>query len=227
MKKIKTIMKVIEVALYIFITAVIIGIGFNAYGLIAGSIDSSWPLIILMFTFGILILVLIMLGYVKEQLKDNLNMFEVLGGFEDEENETFRERFEREQNDFLKTFKKVKKEKNHHDSNVIIDVEPLIIDPFEGDAVYDNLDNIFGYTKRVVDGEQDQATRNYVDAEFTVKESKPIKKNISIGLEDDLPTFTVVELKEMCKAYKIRGYSTMRKEELISVLEEYNRVHNF
>ena len=50
------------------------------------------------------------------------------------------------------------------------------------------------------------------------KEEKPAKKEEKAAVKEDLTKKTVAELREMAKAKDIKGYSTMKKAELVEAL---------
>jgi small subunit ribosomal protein S2 len=51
------------------------------------------------------------------------------------------------------------------------------------------------------------------------KEEKPAKKEEKAVVKEDLTKKTVAELREMAKAKEIKGYSTMKKQELVDALK--------
>ncbi|MGM9849807.1 MAG: Rho termination factor N-terminal domain-containing protein [Bacilli bacterium] len=51
------------------------------------------------------------------------------------------------------------------------------------------------------------------------KEEKPAKKEEKAVVKEDLTKKTVAELREMAKAKDIKGYSTMKKQELVDALK--------
>ena len=51
------------------------------------------------------------------------------------------------------------------------------------------------------------------------KEEKPAKKEEKAAVKEDLTKKTVAELREMAKAKDIKGYSTMKKQELVDALK--------
>ena len=53
---------------------------------------------------------------------------------------------------------------------------------------------------------------------ITSKEDKRLKEEKMVE-EEDLSLKTLVELKQIAKARKIKGYSSMKKEELLTVLK--------
>ena len=182
---------------------------------VVGGELNVWLLVFSLLMFGFMVVALAVVEY----FKDNMRIFD---SFNDDLNvDSFRSRFEKEQEAFLEQFKKAK-----HSGKVVehvgeaIDGEIVERDPFKGDPVYDNLGNIFNFAKEAVKAQQ----RDYVDAEFTPVDSKPTKRSKqSVVNENDLESYTVAELKDMCKDNGLTGYSAMRKAELIEVLAEYNR----
>jgi len=51
------------------------------------------------------------------------------------------------------------------------------------------------------------------------KEEKPAKKEEKAAVKEDLTKKTVAELREMAKTKDIKGYSTMKKQELVDALK--------
>ena len=65
-----------------------------------------------------------------------------------------------------------------------------------------------------------ESNKEKVEAkEETKKEVKPVKKEEKATVKEDLTKKTVAELREMAKAKDIKGYSTMKKQELVDALK--------
>lgn len=111
--------------------------------------------------------------------KDSINTLE----------ELFKEQYEA----FTEEYSKQK----NYDQELVFEAEVVEKDEFEGDPVYDNLDNIYNFAKR----------------------SSVHDRDLII---DDLASLTVLELKNMCREKGINGFSRMKKTELIKALEELN-----
>jgi len=117
----------------------------------------------------------------------------------------FKEDFEKAKAEFLKQFDDIKPKST---APVIEPQEIFEADEFKGDAVYDNLDNIFDYAAKA----NATAEPIILDAEI-----------VSMKDYDDYATMTVSELKALCKRSGIKGYSAMLKGELVEILE---KMHN-
>jgi len=60
----------------------------------------------------------------------------------------------------------------------------------------------------------------YKEKEETVKEKATVKEEKSVKeVKEDLTSKTVSELRELAKAKEIKGYSTMKKNELLEALK--------
>lgn len=213
----RKVLEAIELVVILLLTSLV---GLGAYEVIQIFTEKQknmWPVIFIALGAGVLLLIEILIGVAKEKIKE----FEYIYG--DKAFAKMRRTFQEEKERFMYQFKETMHDGKQSVKSDVKSGEPEIIidkvekDDFAGDPVYDNLDNLFGYTKRVVNGEEPTATRNYIDAEFTV-----VGSTVS-AIEEDLASFTVAELKSMCKEKGITGYSAMRKAELIEVLENYNR----
>lgn len=220
MKSVNRLIKVLQVISIIIITGSFVGIIYNFYQLLAGKTDiASNPiiLVLMLILFGLGSLILSVVNYFKEGVKP-LSMFE-----QSKKGEALRKKFKEEEEEFLKRFYKAKGESepqlNHHEE---VNAEPIEIDEFRGDPVYDNLDNIYVFAKEAFDaGTADKFQRDYIDADFI-----EVKRSTLIWPEDDLASLTVEELKELCRLNGISGYSGLRKAELIRLLENYNNAQS-
>ncbi len=199
---IKTIKTIVLIILIVAIVLFITSLAFNIYYVVNGDgFNAAW-FVVTLISFGGIILFGTLMDFVS---KNNDLLFNP--------NYELIKRFEKEQEDFINSYQKNKR--RNKDEGM---VDENNVDEFEGDEVYDSLDDLFGFTKSVV---KKQKQRDYVDADFV--DVTPTNGSVYIHIEDDLASLTVVELKDICKAYSITGYSSMRKAELIEAIEEFNR----
>jgi len=61
--------------------------------------------------------------------------------------------------------------------------------------------------------------RNFNKKPFVKKENKEVKEEKAVKNETDLDSKTVAELRDLAKAKEVKGYSTMKKSELLEALK--------
>lgn len=189
-------------------------IGYNIYRLIIGLPINVAAFIISMVLTGMLVSIVAFVNFFNEERGKSLY------GYGDK-NKLIRD-MEREQEEFMQRFKKTKEQRVKNND---VNAEPFDdyddindIDEFAGDAVYDNLGNIFGHVRESFGSRSmNDASMDYdgvrngriiIDAE--INEVHPI---------EDLSSLTVAELRDICRDNGIKGYSSMKKAELLKAIE--------